>query len=93
MRPGEGKRKGENGAVAQRPAAGGDMILGWIPGSEKLVPCPVGWYTSVEVETVVPRKGVRPLSRAIVDQLLAHLGYPPALSQQIRNTPHSTIPV
>ena len=29
----------------------------------------------------------------MVDQLLAHWGYPPALSQQIRITLHSTIPV
>ncbi len=38
-------------------------------------------------------KDERPLSRAMVDQLLAHWGYPPALSQQIRITLHSTIPV
>ena len=93
MRPGEGKRKGENVAVAQCPASCGELIQGWILGSEKLVSCPVDWYSTVEVETGVPRKDERPLSRAMVDQLLAHWGYPPALSQQIRITLHSTIPV
>lgn len=47
-----------------------------ILGSEKLVSCPVDWYSTVEVETGVPRKDERPLSRAMVDQLLAHWGYP-----------------
>ncbi len=93
MRPGEGKRKGENVAVAQCPASCGELIQGWILGSEKLVSCPVDWYSTVEVETGVPRKDERPLSRAMVNQLLAHWGYPPALSQQIRITLHSTIPV
>lgn len=93
MRHGEGKRKGENVAVAQCPASCGELIRGWILGSEKLVSCPVDWYSTVEVETGVPRKDERPLSRAMVDQLLAHWGYPPALSQQIRITLHSTIPV
>ncbi len=74
--PGEGKRKGENVAVAQCPASCGELIRGWILGSEKLVSCPVDWYSTVEVETGVPRKDERPLSRAMVDQLLAHWGYP-----------------
>ncbi len=59
----------------------------------KLVSCPVDWYSTVEVETGTPRNDERPLSRAMVDQLLAHWGYPAALSQQIRITLHSTIPV
>ncbi|STT06191.1 threonine kinase in B12 biosynthesis [Klebsiella pneumoniae] len=78
MRPGEGKRKGENVAVAQCPASCGELIQGWILGSEKLVSCPVDWYSTVEVETGVPRKDERPLSRAMVDQLLAHWGTPSA---------------
>lgn len=93
MRHGEGKRKGENVAVAQCPASCGELIEGWILGSEKLVSCPVDWYSTVEVETGTPRNDERPLSRAMVDQLLAHWGYPAALSQQIRITLHSTIPV
>ncbi|HCI6820509.1 TPA: L-threonine kinase, partial [Klebsiella quasipneumoniae subsp. similipneumoniae] len=80
-------------AVAQCPASCGELIQGWILGSEKLVSCPVDWYSTVEVETGKPRNDERPLSRAMVDQLLAHWGYPAALSQQIRITLHSTIPV
>ncbi len=47
MRPGEGKRKGENVAVAQCPASCGELIQGWILGSEKLVSCPVDWYSTL----------------------------------------------
>ncbi|MDT1903420.1 GHMP kinase, partial [Acinetobacter baumannii] len=54
-------------AVAQCPASCGELIQGWILGSEKLVSCPVDWYSTVEVETGVPRKDERPLSRAMVD--------------------------
>ena len=86
MRPGEGKRKGENVAVAQCPASCGELIQGWILGSEKLISCPVDWYSTVEVETGKPRNDEQPLSRAMVNQLLAHWGYPAALSQQIRIT-------
>ena len=68
MRPGEGKRKGENVAVAQCPASCGELIQGWILGSEKLVSCPVDWYSTVEVETGKPRNDERPLSRAMVER-------------------------
>ncbi|PAW18687.1 GHMP kinase, partial [Klebsiella pneumoniae] len=45
-------------------------MQGWILGSESWSACPVDWYSTVEVETGVPRKDERPLSRAMVDQLL-----------------------
>ncbi|HAD0256910.1 GHMP kinase, partial [Salmonella enterica subsp. enterica serovar Anatum] len=33
-------------AVAQCPASCGELIQGWILGSEKLVSCPVDWYST-----------------------------------------------
>lgn len=93
MRPGEGKRKGENVAVAQCPASCGELIQGWILGSEKLVSCPVDWYSTVEVETGVPRKRRAAAVAGDGRPAAGPLGLPPALSQQIRITLHSTIPV
>lgn len=49
--------KGDNVAVAQCPASCGELIQGWILGSEKLVSCPVDWYSTVAV--TLRRRGKR----------------------------------
>ncbi len=71
------------------PASCGELIQGWILGSESW--SPVRWTGTAPSRS---RPGYRErraaASRAMVDQLLAHWGYP-ALSQQIRITLHSTI--
>ncbi|MCQ7723631.1 GHMP kinase, partial [Salmonella enterica] len=41
-------------AVAQCPASCGELIQGWILGSEKLVSCPVDWYSTVAVTAAPP---------------------------------------
>ncbi|WLI77645.1 L-threonine kinase [Kosakonia sp. H02] len=80
-------------AQAVCPASCGEIIQGWILGGEKLVSCPVDWYSSVEVTTGAPLADERPLTRAMVRQLLAHWRLPATLSQEIRIACHSTIPV
>lgn len=80
-------------AVAQCPASCGELIQGWILGSEKLVSCPVEWYSTVEVSHGSPLADERPLSRAMVERLLQHWHYPAQLSLDIRIDVHSTIPV
>lgn len=80
-------------AQAQCPASCGELIQGWILGSEKLVSCPVDWYSAVEVTTGAPRPNERPLTRAMVRQLLTHWQLPAELSQTLRIECHSTIPV
>ncbi|EHR8835343.1 L-threonine kinase [Shigella flexneri] len=80
-------------AVAQCPASCGELIQGWILGSEKLVSCPVDWYSTVEVDYGSPRTDERPLSRAMVNKLLNYWRYPPDLSKEIRIDIYSTIPV
>ncbi|WP_420245883.1 L-threonine kinase [Citrobacter sedlakii] len=80
-------------AVAQCPASCGELIQGWIMGSEKLVSCPVDWYSTVEISAGSPLADERPLSRAMVNTLLAHWQYPDELSQDIRIDIHSTIPI
>ena len=80
-------------AVAQCPASCGELIQGWILGSEKLVSCPVEWYSTVEVSSGSPLADERPLSRSMVDRLLQHWQYPAHVSQDIRIDIHSTIPI
>lgn len=80
-------------AVAQCPASCGELIEGWILGSEKLVSCPVEWYSTVEVTSGSPLTDERPLSRAMVERLLLHWQYPAHMSQDIRIDVQSTIPV
>lgn len=80
-------------AVAQCPASCGELIQGWIMGSEKLVSCPVDWYSTVEVSAGAPLSNERPLSRTMVNRLLDHWDYPADLSRDIRIDIDSTIPV
>lgn len=80
-------------AIAKCPASCGELIQGWVLGSEKLVSCPVDWYSTVEVTSGAPRHDELPLSRAMVSRVLSHLQYPAQLGQQLRITRHSTIPV
>lgn len=80
-------------SVARCPASCGELIQGWILGSEKLISCPVDWYSTVEVREGTPRVNERPLARAMVNALLAHWGHPPTLSQTLRIDIDSTIPV
>lgn len=70
-----------------------NLSSGWILGSEKLVSCPVEWYSTVEVTSGSPLTDERPLSRAMVDRLLQHWQYPAHLSQDIRIDVQSTIPI
>lgn len=80
-------------AIAQCPASCGEIIQGWILGSEKLISCPIAWYSTVEVRNGSPQADERPLARAMVNLLLRHWHYPAQLSQEIRIDIHSTIPV
>ncbi|WP_052250349.1 GHMP kinase [Enterobacter sp. Bisph1] len=80
-------------AQAACPASCGEIIQGWILGGEKLVSCPVEWYSQVEVTTGKPLPDERPLTRAMVRQLLAHWQLPATLSSQLRIDCRSTIPV
>ncbi len=80
-------------AVAQCPASCGELIQGWILGSEKLISCPVGLYSTVEVRAGKPADDERPLTRAMVNQLLALWEFPVEWSQQLRINLHSPIPV
>lgn len=80
-------------SVARCPGSCGEIIQGWILGSEKLISCPIDWYSTVEVRDGSPLANERPLTRATLEAVLAHFGYPAALSQTLRVEVHSTIPI
>lgn len=80
-------------ALALCPASCGEIIQGWIQGSEKLVSCPVDWYSEVEITTGSPLPDERPLVRAMVNLVLEYWQLPAHLSQDIRIDCRSTIPV
>ncbi len=80
-------------ALAHCPASCGEIIQGWILGGEKLVSCPVDWYSSVEVTHGRPRADERPLVRRMVTQLLAHWQLPSSLAKNLRIDCQSTIPL
>lgn len=80
-------------ALALCPASCGEIIQGWIQGSEKLVSCPVDWYSEVEITTGSPLPEERPLARAMVNRVLEHWQLPAHLSQDIRIDCRSTIPI
>lgn len=80
-------------AQARCPASCGEILQGWLLGSEKLISCPVNWYSCVEIGTGSPRPDERPLTRAMVNQLLAYWQLPATLTQTIRIDCYSTIPV
>lgn len=80
-------------AQAACPASCGEIIQGWILGGEKLVSCPVAWYSHVEVTTGTPLAKERPLTRAMIKLLLAHWQLPASLSSTLRIDCRSTIPV
>jgi len=80
-------------SVARCPGSCGELIQGWILGSEKLISCPIDWYSTVEVRDGTPLPDERPLTRAMVDALLTHFGYPQALSSTLRIEVDSTLPI
>jgi Protein involved in propanediol utilization, and related proteins (includes coumermycin biosynthetic protein), possible kinase len=85
--------EGKKVAVAQCPASCGELIQGWIQGSEKLISCPIGLYSTVEVRAGKPAENERPLTRAMVEKLLQVWGYPEHWSRTLRINVHSAIPV
>ncbi|XTZ39855.1 L-threonine kinase [Salmonella enterica] len=80
-------------AQAECPASCGEIIQGWVLGGEKLISCPVEWYSCVEATFATPIARERPKMRAMVNMLLAYWQLPADLTQAIRIEYYSTIPV
>ncbi|AFJ46577.1 GHMP kinase [Shimwellia blattae] len=80
-------------AQARCPGSCGELIQGWILGSEKLVSCPVDWFSEVTVCRGAPHAAERPLMRAMVSQVVQWLGYPASYASELSIRWHSTLPV
>ena len=80
-------------AEARCPASCGELIQGWIDGGEKLVSCPVDWFSTVEVSEGVQLANERPRMRQMLEQVVAHFGYPATVATSLGITLESTIPV
>jgi L-threonine kinase len=80
-------------AEACCPASCGELLQGWISGSEKLISCPIDWFSTVEVCDGTPEHYERPRMRQMVKAVLHHYDLPKALSQTLRIRFDSTIPV
>ncbi len=80
-------------ASARCPASCGELIQGWIAGGEKLISCPIDWYSEVEVSEGEPAGGERPLSRRMLQQVIGYFGYHGDHIPPLRIDCRSTIPV
>lgn len=80
-------------AEAYCPASCGELLQGWILGGEKLVSCPIDWYSFVSVEQGRPLTRERPRMRQMLQKVLQHLDILPDASRFLRIEYQSTIPV
>ncbi|WP_413730454.1 GHMP kinase [Sodalis sp. RH22] len=80
-------------AEARCPASCGELLQGWINGGEKLVSCPIDWFSEVEVRAGPPMADERPLSRRMLDQVIKHFGVNPGDVPPLRIERRSTIPI
>ncbi|MCW7548519.1 GHMP kinase [Photorhabdus sp. APURE] len=80
-------------AEARCPASCGELIQGWVLGSEKLISCPVNWFSKVSVTDGVPGKDERPRMRQMMKTILAYFGLSVEMARGLRISLTSTIPV
>ncbi|OBU06153.1 GHMP kinase [Morganella psychrotolerans] len=80
-------------AEAHCPASCGELLQGWILGGEKLVSCPINWFSYVSVTEDVPLGLERPRMRQMLERVLKHLDIVPEATGMLRIEYDSTIPV
>jgi len=81
-------------AEASCPASCGELIQGWISGGEKLVSCPIDWFSTVEVTSGnASLSRQRPMMRKALELTLQQLNIPYNESLQLKISFESTIPV
>ena len=80
-------------AEARCPASCGELIQGWVLGSEKLISCPIDWFSTVEVCDGIPETAERPRMREALKRVLRHFDLPQEWHQMLRIRFDSTIPV
>lgn len=80
-------------ADAYCPASCGELLQGWILGSEKLVSCPIDWFSHVGVNEGKSHRHERPRMRQMLNAVLTYFEAPKNLSQALRIDFYSTIPI
>lgn len=81
-------------AEASCPASCGELIQGLINGSEKLISCPINWYSTVEVKQGTAHQfNERPLMRQAVKATLKHLQINEIWHRKLSIRFDSTIPI
>lgn len=80
-------------AEARCPASCGELIQGWILGGEKLISCPVNWFSTVSVSEGVPSGHERPRMRQMLAAVLAYFDHPADMARGLNICFDSTIPV
>ncbi len=80
-------------AEARCPASCGELIQGWILGGEKLISCPINWYSHVSITEGKPLPSERPRMRQMVNLILNAFGEPTDLTKGLCIELESTIPV
>ncbi len=81
-------------AEASCPASCGELIQGWINGGEKLVSCPIDWFSTVEITNGNANfSHQRPMMRKALNLTLKQLGIAQQESQRLKIDFCSTIPL
>ncbi len=81
-------------AEAACPASCGELIQGWLQGGEKLISCPIDWYSTVSVTQGAPNYQLeRPLMRKALKLTLNYFKISSTFEAQLRIEFDSTIPV
>ena len=80
-------------AEASCPASCGELLQGWMNGGEKLISCPINWYSTVYVNEGEPSPQERPRMRQMLQRVLSYFGESPRLAESMRIEFDSTIPV
>jgi len=81
-------------AEASCPASCGEFIQGLIDGSDKLISCPIDWYSTVEVKQGAAHQfDERPLMRQALKATLKHMQINEVWHEKLSIRFNSTIPV
>ena len=79
---------------ARCPGSCGELMQGWILGSEKLISCPINWYSTVAIENGKSNRFPdRPHMRTALRKTLKHLEIPEKFSDTLTIRHQSTLPV
>lgn len=81
-------------SVAHCPGSCGELLQGWILGSEKLISCPIDWYSTVEILNGKAHQFTeRPLMRQALRATLKHLKISDDFHDSLAIRFHSTLPI